>query len=53
MFKGFCEEKGITRHLTILDTPRQNGIAERRNRILLGMVKSMMAQANLSISFWG
>ena len=53
MFKGYCEEKGITRHLTIPHTPKQNGVLEQRNRILLDMVRSMMAQANLSISFWG
>jgi len=34
-------------------TPQQNGIAERKNRTLLDMVKSMMAHANLPISFWG
>ena len=34
-------------------TPQQNGVAERRNRTLLEMVRSMMAQANLPIQFWG
>lgn len=53
MFKGFCEEKGIIRQLTIPYTPQQNGVAERRNRTLLDMVRSMMAQANLPISYWG
>ena len=53
MFKGFCEEKGIVRHLAIPYTPQQNGVAERRNRTLLDMVRSMMAQANLPINFWG
>ena len=53
MLKGFCEEKGIVRHLTIPYTPQQNGVAERRNRTLLDMVRSMMAQANLPIIFWG
>ena len=52
-FKGFCDEKGIVRQLTISYTPQQNGIVEKRNRILLNMVRSMMAQANLSIFFWG
>uniref|UniRef100_A0A2N9FS65 Integrase catalytic domain-containing protein n=1 Tax=Fagus sylvatica TaxID=28930 RepID=A0A2N9FS65_FAGSY len=52
-FKDLCEEKGIRRQLTIPNTPQQNGVAERRNRTLLDMVRSMMAQANLPISFWG
>uniref|UniRef100_A0A2N9GH76 Integrase catalytic domain-containing protein n=1 Tax=Fagus sylvatica TaxID=28930 RepID=A0A2N9GH76_FAGSY len=52
-FKDLCEEKGIRRQLTISNTPQQNGVAERRNRTLLDMVRSMMAQANLPISFLG
>ena len=52
-FKSFCDEKGIAKQLTIPYTPQQNGVAERRNRTLLDMVRSMMAQANLPISFWG
>ena len=39
--------------MTIPGTPQQNGVAERRNLTLLEMVRSMMAQANLPISFWG
>jgi len=52
MFKGYYEEKGISRYLTIPYTPQQNGVAERKNHTLLDMVRSMMAQANLPISFW-
>ena len=52
-FKDLCDEKGIVRQLTISYTPQQNGVAERRNKTLLEMVRSMMAQANLPISFWG
>ncbi|KAK9108126.1 hypothetical protein Syun_024137 [Stephania yunnanensis] len=52
-FKQLCDEKGIDRQLTIPYTPQQNGVAERRNRTLLEMVRSMMAQANLPITFWG
>ena len=45
-------KKGIAKQLTISYTPQQNGVAERRNRTLLDMVRFMMVQANLSISFW-
>ena len=44
-------EKGIVTQLTIPYTPQQNGVAERRNRTLLDMVRSMMAQEKLPISF--
>jgi hypothetical protein len=39
--------------LTIPYTPQQNGVAERRNQTLLEMVRTMMVQANMSITFWG
>ena len=50
-FKELCDEKGIERLLTMPYTLQQNGVAERRNRTLLEIVRSMMAQANLSISY--
>ena len=52
-FRSFCDKMGIERQLTIPATPQQNGVAERRNRTLLEMIRSMMAQANLPITFWG
>ena len=52
-FKELCDENGIARQLTMPYTPQQNGVAERRNRTLLEMVRLMMAQANLLISYWG
>uniref|UniRef100_A0A2N9FJ35 Integrase catalytic domain-containing protein n=1 Tax=Fagus sylvatica TaxID=28930 RepID=A0A2N9FJ35_FAGSY len=36
-FRELCENKRIHRQLTILGTPQQNGVAERRNRTLLDM----------------
>ncbi|GJY45533.1 zinc finger, CCHC-type containing protein [Tanacetum coccineum] len=33
-------------------TPQHNGVSERRNWTLLDMVRSMMNQTNLPISFW-
>jgi len=53
MSKAFCEEKEIHHQLMIPHTPQHNGNAEHRNQTLLEMVKSMMAYANLLISFRG
>ena len=39
--------------MTASGTPQQNGVAERRNRTLLDMVRSMMSYSTLPISFWG
>ncbi|GJZ23672.1 retrovirus-related pol polyprotein from transposon TNT 1-94 [Tanacetum coccineum] len=34
-FEQLCIESGIARHLTIVGTPRQNGVVERMNRTLI------------------
>ena len=34
-------------------TPQQNGVAERRNRTLMEMVRSMMSYSSVPISLWG
>ena len=34
-------------------TPEQNGVAERRNRTLMDMVRSMMSRTKLPQSLWG
>ena len=34
-------------------TPQQNGVAERRNRTLMEMVRSMMSYYSVPISLWG
>jgi hypothetical protein len=33
--------------------PQWNGVSKRMNLILLDMVRSMMSQIDLSLSFWG
>ena len=52
-FKDHLMEHGILSQLTAPRTPQQNGVAERRNRTLLDMVRSMMSYSSLPISFWG
>jgi hypothetical protein len=34
------------------DDPQQNGVAERRNRTLMDMVRSMLSYTTLPISLW-
>ena len=52
-FRQFLEDHGITSQLAAPGQPQQNGVAERRNRTLLEMVRSMMSYASLLVSFWG
>ena len=51
--KDFCKEHGIVHEVTAPYTPQHNGIVEKRNRIILNMVRCMLKQKNLSHSFWG
>ena len=52
-FKDFLVKHGILSQLTAPGTPQQNGVAERRNRTLLDMMRSMFSYSSLPISFWG
>ena len=51
-FMTYCEQHGIQRQLTAAYTPQQNGVAERKNRTILNMVRSMMVRQNLPKTFW-
>jgi transposase InsO family protein len=50
-FKEFCDKHGIKREYTILGTPQQNGIVERKNRKVQQMARSMMNK-NIGQTFW-
>ena len=52
-FTDHLRDCGIISQLTPPGTPQWNGVSERRNRTLLDMVRFMMSQSDLSISFWG
>ena len=52
-FEEFLVEHGIVSQLTEPGTPQQNGVAERRNRTLLDMMRSMFSYSSLPSSFWG
>ena len=44
---------GIIHEMTAPYTPQQNGISERKNRVLKEMVNSMLSFSGLSQGFWG
>lgn len=51
-FESFCATHGIKRQLTTSYTPQQNGVAERKNRTILNMVRSMLRTSGIPKSFW-
>lgn len=44
--------EGISRRLTIPQTPQQNGVAERMNRTLVEMARCLLFSSKLSAGFW-
>ncbi|GAA0154574.1 hypothetical protein LIER_12516 [Lithospermum erythrorhizon] len=51
-FDEFCKVHGIKRHLTTAYTPQQNGVAERKNRTLMNMVRAMITAKQMPKKFW-
>uniref|UniRef100_A0A803MSQ1 Integrase catalytic domain-containing protein n=1 Tax=Chenopodium quinoa TaxID=63459 RepID=A0A803MSQ1_CHEQI len=51
-FNAFCDEHGIRRDLTAPYTPEQNGVAERKNRTVVEMARSMLKAKGLPNKFW-
>ncbi|KAG7640275.1 Zinc finger CCHC-type superfamily [Arabidopsis suecica] len=51
-FIKLCQESGIHHEITTPYSPQQNGVAERRNRTLVEMARSMIEEKKLSNKFW-
>ncbi|GJT53010.1 retrovirus-related pol polyprotein from transposon TNT 1-94 [Tanacetum coccineum] len=51
-FIEYCAENGIRMLKTVLKTPQQNGVAERMNRTLNEIAKSMRLHAEFPQMFW-
>ena len=51
-FERFCEDEGIERQLTVAYSPQQNGVSERKNRIVMEMARSMLKEKGLPNTFW-
>lgn len=52
-FAKYLEECGIISQYTMPGTPELNGVAERHNRTLMDMERSMMSQSKLPGFLWG
>ena len=51
-FAKFLQENGIVAQYTMPCSPDQNGVAERRNRTLMDMVRSMRNNTKLPQYLW-
>ncbi|WVZ04530.1 hypothetical protein V8G54_025336 [Vigna mungo] len=52
LFAKYLESRGICAQYTMPGTPQQNGVAERQNRTLMDMVRSMLSHSNIPLSLW-
>ena len=52
LFRSFCRAHEINHQLTMIYTPQQNGVAERKNRTILDMARSMVKAKHLPRTFW-
>jgi hypothetical protein len=52
-FSNHLKSCGIVLQLTLPRMPQRNVVSERCNQTLLDMVRSMMSQSDLPLSFWG
>nr|GEZ96726.1 putative ribonuclease H-like domain-containing protein [Tanacetum cinerariifolium] len=52
VMKLFFQSKGIVHQTTCPHTPEQNGVAERKNRLLLEMTRALIIESHVPKSFW-
>jgi transposase InsO family protein len=50
--EDFLDEEGIKNEFSAPDTPQQNGMAERKNRTLIEMARTMLDEYKTSYRFW-
>ena len=51
-FQDYCRKNGIKQQFTTAYTPQQNGIAERKSRMILDMTRTMLKENYLPKNFW-
>ncbi|CAL5332754.1 unnamed protein product [Camellia sinensis] len=51
-FENYCKDHGIKHQTTPSYTPQLNGVAERKNRAILDMARSMLKGKGLPKQFW-
>ena len=53
ILSSFFQKEGIIHESSCVDTPQQNGIAERKNRHLLNVTRAILFQHKVPKTFWG
>ena len=51
-FESFCAKNGIKREFSTPKTPQQNGVVERKNRVIQEMTRVMLLNKQIPQNFW-
>ena len=51
--ESFCTRSGISQEFITPITPQQNGIVERKNRIIQEMARAMLHNKDVARNLWG
>ena len=51
-FQSFLQNQGIISQRYCPSTPQQNGVAERKNRHLLDVVRTLLLESSVPPRFW-
>eukprot|EP00171_Calliarthron_tuberculosum_P022481 IDg22481t1 len=51
-FRAYLADHGIKHQFTVVYTPQQNGVAERMNRTIINLVRSIMHFKGVEKRFW-
>ena len=52
-FQTFMSSNGILYQTSYPHTPQQNGVAERKNRHLVEITRTLLLHGNVPLRFWG
>jgi transposase InsO family protein len=50
--QNFFTKNGILHETSCVGTPQQNGVAERKNRHLLEITRSLLFESKVPVNFW-
>ena len=51
--ESFCTRSGISQELSTPITPQQNGVVERKNRVIQEMARAMLHNKDVARNLWG
>ena len=52
-FDSFCGKNGIKKEFSAPKTPQQNGVVERKNRVIQDMARVTLLNKKIPQKFWG